>query len=234
MTREEFLHQEREKRLDHPAKLRDFEIWLQALFGLANANNAIMEMAEWLRDPEDFSEPDLISMFAEWAKSQEYVLLLNHRQPVELDEEHGKDLGLYTVDEIDRELQEFDGMMEASEEHNGELYQATINRQLEERLTKWRENVTQPYGSFDPDEDDVWKLCLERDLLEYAQAGINVIRMQDNMDTHKLRLPDVLYAPFRKSLRELDIVFRKIIDNEKRNGRTYKDDTAPSTFWWRR
>jgi len=228
-----FLYQEREKRKGNPKLLREFELWDQALVYLATAHNSAWDMAEWLREPDKFTEPDLVQMLAAWARSFESIKELDGKQPVELDEEHGKNIELFTVEEIDKQLLGLDGHMEASEDHNPDLYQSTLNRQLTERLEKWIVAVTQPYESMDPDDDDVGKLCEERDMLEFARAGLNVIRMQNNLDTGKPRLPDVEHDRFRTKLREMDVVFRKIIEKEKREGRTYEDDLTPSTFWWR-
>lgn len=233
MTREEFLYQERQKRLDHPKQLSEFQLWDQALVSLATAHNAAWKMAEWLREPDKFPEPDLITMIAAWAHSFEFIKELDGKQPVELDEKSRKEMELFTVEEIEDQLLELDGAMEATENHNPTLYQTTLNRQLSERLEKWIAAVSQPYESMDPDDDDVWDLCEERDELEFARAGINVIRMQNNIDTGKPRLPDVEYGHFRKKLRETDVILRKIIEKEKREGRTYKDPLMPSVFWWR-
>jgi len=231
--RSKFLYEELQKREGNPSQLRDYNLWDGAMDGMAEASNTINRVVEWLRDTNARPEPNLFEMFSNWARSKEYLAMLNNHQPVIFSEEQGKALDLYTVEQIDNELLDLDGLMEGAEDYNPTDYQALINRQLTERLEKWIAAVSQPYAEMSPEDDDVWDLCEERDELEFARAGLNVIRMQNNLDTGKPRLPDVEYDRFRTKLREMDVVFRKIIESEKREGRTYKDVNTPSIFWWR-
>lgn len=231
--RSKFLYEERQKREGNPTQLREFNLWDGAMDGMAHASNTINRVVEWLGDTITRPEPNLFEMFSSWARAKEYLAMLDNHQPVSFSEEQGKALDLFTVEQIDSELLDLDGLMEGSEDYNPTEYQALINRQFTERIEKWSEAVSQPYESMDPDADEIWDLCIERDELEFARVGLNVIRMQNNLDTGKPRLPDVEYDRFRKKLREMDVVFRKIIEKEKREGRTYKYPNSPPTFWWR-
>ena len=71
--RSHFLHEERQKRLDHPARLRDFRLWDGAMDELALCTNTGNEVVAWMKDPGNEPEPDIISMLGAWAKASEFL-----------------------------------------------------------------------------------------------------------------------------------------------------------------
>ena len=198
--RSQFLFDERQKRLEHPARLRDFRLWDGAMDELALCTNTANEVIAWMKDPENKPEPDILAMLGAWAKASEFLKMLDGKMPVEFDEKTAEELDLYSLEKIDDELSEVNGFFMATEEYNAQLYQQAINRQLHARIEKWRETASRPASSFEYDYDEVWDACNERDELEYIRAAISVIQMSEDVETRQPLLPEYLPSSLQNQI----------------------------------
>lgn len=190
--------------------------WLTAMQSIEMSAVESARMMYWCREPRKEQEPDLVLMIALWAQADDTSLQLeNDALVIDSDE-------FMSIEDIKTEVAMQEGFMMGSEKHQPRIYPDLINKQLVERTDAFGRMISQYAESQEPEELD--ELLDERDLLEYARMGLNVIRMEG-------RLPTVEYDSFAARLKQLDTQLKEAIPND---AEIFKPPYVPSTFWWRK
>lgn len=194
------------------------------------AEYSLKQVQNWIigivnNDPEQ-EEPDVLELLARYARAasaMDYIEDLGERQ---------RERVINSLSEIDfkeliARLGSLEGMIEAMDKTDAELLESTIDRQLMERLEKWKKYLTyfkpDDESLDDPSEPAMDYLMTDRDLLEYAKIGIQLIkvRIPRFKDVKNLKI-------LTAELEEADKVLRKILG--KRRQLVYWADPL---LWWR-
>lgn len=199
--------------------------WLRATQSVTLAEVEVARMIYWCKSPNKEAIPDLVEMISLYTEAYDCAERLDHT-PIRIPDEAREELarsGVLSLTEIRNKCVELDAFMTASEQFRFDLYQETLNKQLQKALQDWRKRLESLSSNHTLDEADLSDLLEVRDNLEYARMGINVIRMED-------RLPKVSYAQFARELGVLDVLLRDFLKAYDAQPLAY----APSTFWWRK
>jgi len=190
--------------------------WISAFRCIKLSEAEIARMMYWCREPKREQDPDLVNMIAWFTEADEKSSILED-DSIQVDE------GLLSIADIKVMTAKQSGYMIASENHQPKLYQQLLNKQLKERVQSLIELLSQE--TIDSlDDDEIEDMLSERDTLEYARMGINVIRLQG-------RLTKVEYDSFTQGLKQIDQQLRQFL---KGNTGIQKPPYTASTFWWRK
>jgi hypothetical protein len=197
----------------------------------AIAHNWLIDVTDATRTPEKREESrnapaDIIWLIGEWAhaKDMEYQIdtMSPERKAKELQTKLFEDK---TYDDLVKEEIEVKvGITVTDEDEDyGPLFREALNGQLQKRLDYWEETLKDAEDGLEEFErTDPFFMCDERDILEYAAAGIEILRLEN----HLLDLP--YYKEYCKRLKELDAIFKNVL-----NGQTVYRPCADKLFWWR-
>ncbi len=192
-----------------------------AEFAFDDVRNWIISI---LNHETDTEAPDILELLSEWGKASSMLYYLKKLD----DREREKIFAANPEDNYEDYLKRqatLEGFIEGVDKTDTELFESTINKQLMERASAWRERLKlfkNPEDLDDPSDSFLDDLMMERDFLEYTLTGVHLVKARHP------HFKSIDVNGFTKHVYETDKTFKQLLG--KRRQLVY---WADSTFWWR-